>query len=156
MSGTNKSVLFVCLGNICRSPIAEAVLLHLLKERGQSDKWRVDSAAIGPWHIGKPPERRATKTLQDNNVEYSHKARQITNDDFNTFDYIFGMDEENMSDLKRLSPKGSTACVQLLGSYDPEGDIIIEDPYYQKGDKGFIKCYQQCVRCCKAFLDSLK
>nr|CAD7410822.1 unnamed protein product [Timema poppensis] len=141
-------------GNICRSPIAEAVFLHLVKQRGLASKWHVDSAALGSWHIGKSPDSRAVKCIKSHGLEYSHKARQIHKTDFKKFDYIFGMDKENMNELTRLAPPGSKAKNLLLGSFDPEGDTIIRDPYYDDDDVGFEKCYQQCVRSCTAFLDT--
>ncbi|KAK9499185.1 hypothetical protein O3M35_003684 [Rhynocoris fuscipes] len=154
-SEMKKSVLFICLGNICRSPIAEAVFINLIKTRNVEDKWTVDSAALGPWHIGKSPDPRAMSVLKAKQINYSHKARQITKDDFRTFDYIFGMDEENMASLKRMAPKDGKAACALLGSYDPQGERIIEDPYYDDGDEGFYKCYEQCVRSCEGFLKTV-
>lgn len=151
-----KSVLFVCLGNICRSPIAEAVFLHLIKERGLEGSWRVDSAALGPWHTGNPPDKRAMSTLKNKNISYSHRARQLTVDDFAEFDFIFGMDHDNIRDINKKKPKTSSAKVALLGSYDPQGELIIEDPYYDRGDEGFYECYEQCMRSCNAFLDAEK
>ncbi|KAF7285903.1 hypothetical protein GWI33_009376 [Rhynchophorus ferrugineus] len=150
-----KGALFVCLGNICRSPIAEAVFSHVLKEKGIDGQWQVDSAAIGPWHIGKRPDSRALKTLLNHNVPSSCRARQIDEQDFHNFDYIFGMDNNNITNLKDMQPKGSKANVLLLGDFDPEGDKIIRDPYYDSGSDGFEKCYQQCVRSCNGFLDQL-
>lgn len=154
MSKSKKTALFICLGNICRSPIAEAVFLHLLEEQGKLDEWEVDSAAIGSWHVGGTPDRRAKKILKNHGIDYSHKARQITKDDFRKFDFIFGMDESNMQDLNKQKPTGSKAQLLLLGSCDPQGERIIRDPYYDDDDAGFEKCYQQCVRSCRGFLDT--
>ncbi|XP_035221179.1 low molecular weight phosphotyrosine protein phosphatase-like [Stegodyphus dumicola] len=153
MAVNKKSALFVCLGNICRSPIAEAVFSHYVRERGLSDKWHIDSAATSDYHTGKNPDRRARQCMEKHSIPMQHKARQITADDFKTFDFIFGMDENNIKDLKRLAPKNSTAKIELLGDYDPEGPCIIRDPYYDDDDEGFEEVYQQCARCCKAFLD---
>ncbi|KAJ1521590.1 hypothetical protein ONE63_003241 [Megalurothrips usitatus] len=150
---SEKKILCICLGNICRSPIAEAVFAKLIKDRKLDGKWSVDSAALGPWHVGNSPDRRALSTLKKHNVPYDQCARQITKDDFETFDYIFGMDNENMSALNKKAPKNSKAELLLLGSFDPEGDRIIRDPYYDDDDAGFEKCYQQCMRSCAAFLD---
>ncbi|KDR14944.1 low molecular weight phosphotyrosine protein phosphatase 1-like [Zootermopsis nevadensis] len=153
MSKSKKAALFICLGNICRSPIAEAVFLHTIEEMGKLNEWEVDSAALGSWHVGGRPDRRASKILQNNGIDYSHRVRQITKDDFNKFDFIFGMDESNMRSLNKEKPPGSKAQLILLGSFDPQGERIIRDPYYDDNDAGFEKCYQQCIRSCRAFLE---
>jgi len=156
MSGEPKtSVLFICLGNICRSPLGEAVLQHLVKQRNLQSKFRIDSAATASYHVGGTPDSRAMKVLKEKGVQYKHTVRKVTSDDFREFDYIFGMDNENISNLKRVQPSDSKAKIELLGSYDPEGDTIIRDPYYDDDDQGFYKCYDQCVRDCNAFLDKL-
>ncbi|XP_066153644.1 low molecular weight phosphotyrosine protein phosphatase 1-like [Euwallacea fornicatus] len=148
-----KGVLFVCLGNICRSPIADAVFCKLGKEKGVEEQWKIDSAAIGAWHVGNPPDSRAIQTLKNHNVPYNGHARQIKDSDFHEFDYIFGMDTNNISNIKSQQPVGSKAKILLLGDFDPEGDRIIRDPYYDSGSEGFEKCYQQCVRACNGFLN---
>lgn len=117
-------------GNICRSPIAEAVFIKIAEEKGVADKWEVDSAAIGSWHIGKSPDPRARAVLQERNIPYNNKARQIKKDDYNKFDFIFGMDYENIDDLKSRAPPNSKAEILLLGDFDPKGEKIIRDPYY--------------------------
>ncbi|XP_018562437.1 low molecular weight phosphotyrosine protein phosphatase 1 [Anoplophora glabripennis] len=151
-----QKALFVCLGNICRSPIADAIFQHLLKERGIADQWEVDSAGIGGWHAGNRPDSRARNVLKKYNIEYNGRARQIEDEDFHEFDYIFGMDENNISNLQDQAPIGSKAKILLLGDYDPQGERIIRDPYYDRGSEGFEVCYQQCLRSCKAFLDQLE
>uniref|UniRef100_T1IH30 Low molecular weight phosphotyrosine protein phosphatase n=1 Tax=Strigamia maritima TaxID=126957 RepID=T1IH30_STRMM len=152
-SSTPKSVLFVCLGNICRSPIAEAVFNHVAKEKGVESQWTSDSAAIGSWHIGKNPDHRARSCMKEHNIAMDHKARQVKKADFNKFNVIFGMDDENINDLKSIAPDSHTASIELLGKYDPEGKTIIRDPYYDDGAEGFEEAYIQCLRCCKAFLE---
>jgi len=146
------SVLFVCLGNICRSPIAEAVFAHLLRERGLDSRWTTDSAATSNWHIGGRADERGQELMRKKKVERDHIVRQVTVDDFHHFDFIFAMDESNIRNLDRVRPKDGRAVIQLLGEFDPEGVRIVEDPYY--GDeKDFEAVYDQCMRCCKAFLD---
>ncbi|KAK6747153.1 hypothetical protein RB195_000398 [Necator americanus] len=144
--------------NICRSPIAEAVFLSIIKKRGISDQWIVDSAAIIDFHKGKSPDSRTLSTLKKFGItDYEHRARVTTTADIREFDYIFGMDNSNISDLEDLAKQTERkAKIGLLGEYDPEGHKIVPDPYYESGDAMFEQVYHQCVRCCEAFLDSLK
>lgn len=151
--GDKRSVMFVCLGNICRSPMAEAVFKEAAKQKGVDNKWYAESAGTGGWHVGCSPDDRTMTVLRDNNIQFKHSAQQLTTEDFNRFDFIFGMDQSNMNDLNRKKPKGSKAQLLLLGSFDPSGDSIIQDPYYDSDTKGFEKCYQQCMRSCISFLD---
>ncbi|KAI8058627.1 phosphotyrosine protein phosphatase I superfamily [Syncephalis plumigaleata] len=148
------SVLLVCLGNICRSPMAEAVLAHTVKSRGLADQFTIDSAGTSGWHIGESPDSRSTACCHRHDVPVKHAARQVTADDFRQFDYIFCMDESNLHNLMRIKPKDSHAVVKLFGEYDPKGERIIEDPYYG-GDDGFEHNFQQVTRCSIAFLESI-
>ncbi|XP_072552834.1 low molecular weight phosphotyrosine protein phosphatase isoform X1 [Salminus brasiliensis] len=154
-AASGKSVLFVCLGNICRSPIAEAVFRKMATDSGVVDKWRIDSAATSTYEIGNPPDYRGQACMKKHGVPMRHVARQVTKEDFATFDYILCMDESNLRDLnkKANSVKNSKAKVELLGSYDPEKQLIIKDPYYGS-DQDFETVYEQCVRCCKVFLEN--
>ncbi|XP_059212507.1 low molecular weight phosphotyrosine protein phosphatase isoform X2 [Centropristis striata] len=149
-----KSVVFVCLGNICRSPIAEAVFRKMATDAGVVDKWVIDSGATSDWNIGSSPDERGLACLRKHGIETSHRARQVTKDDFLSFDYILCMDENNLSELNRKAKlvKNYKAKIELLGSYDPEKQLIIKDPYYGSAED-FEKVYEQCVRCCKAFLE---
>lgn len=90
--------------------------------------------------------------MKNHNLAYTNKARKIKNEDFNKFDYIFGMDYDNMEDLKGMKPDGANAKILLLGEFDPQGEKVIRDPYYDRGSAGFEKAYEQSVRCCEAFL----
>ncbi|XP_064219858.1 low molecular weight phosphotyrosine protein phosphatase isoform X1 [Aotus nancymaae] len=141
-------------GNICRSPIAEAVFRKLVTDQNISENWRVDSAATSGYEIGNPPDYRGQNCMKRHGIPMSHVARQITKEDFATFDYILCMDESNLRDLNRKSNQVKTckAKIELLGSYDPQKQLIIEDPYYGN-DSDFEAVYQQCVRCCRAFLE---
>lgn len=142
----------ICLGNICRSPIAEVVMVDAL-DKAKVEDVVVDSAALGSWHVGNRADPRALSTLQHHGLKSTHTVRQITKQDFNDFDYIFGMDEENMSELRRLAPKGSKAELLMLGDFGlKKENRIIEDPYYQRGAEGFETAYQQCVVACTAFV----
>ncbi|CAL1586472.1 unnamed protein product [Knipowitschia caucasica] len=156
MAATNaKSVLFVCLGNICRSPIAEAVFQKMVADAKVADQWVIDSGATSDWNTGSSPDSRGLACLKKHGIETSHRARQVTKDDFQTFEYILCMDENNLSDLekKAKSVQSAKAKIELLGSYDPQKQLIIKDPYYGS-DKDFETVYEQCVRCCKAFLEA--
>uniref|UniRef100_A0A8C2DN97 Low molecular weight phosphotyrosine protein phosphatase n=1 Tax=Cyprinus carpio TaxID=7962 RepID=A0A8C2DN97_CYPCA len=140
--------------NICRSPIAEAVFRKMATDNGAVDKWVIDSGATSDWNTGSTPDARGLACLRKHVIETDHRARQVTKDDFMTFDHILCMDESNLRDLnkKASSVKNSKAKIELLGSYDPEKQLIIQDPYYGS-DKDFETVYEQCVRCCKAFLE---
>lgn len=122
--------VFFLLGNICRSPIAEAVFIEEVKKANEESNWEIDSAAIGPWHVGRDPDHRALATMKKHNLAYTNRARQIKAVDFKNYDYIFGMDDENIDDLNGMFPKDGTAKILLLGDFDPEGERIIRDPYY--------------------------
>lgn len=150
-----KSVLFVCLGNICRSPIAEAVFRQQLKESGQLESWNVDSAGTGDYHIGSEPDPRTLKTLKRHNItDYEHYARQITPKDFEDFDFILVMDDENLDDV--CSMVNGSDKVKLLGSYDDTATSDqVQDPYYGRGDEGFDRVFKQCWQCCSEFLKSV-
>ncbi|KAI9599484.1 phosphotyrosine protein phosphatase I superfamily [Syncephalis fuscata] len=148
------SVLFVCLGNICRSPMAEAVFAHAVSERGLADQFTIDSAGTSGWHIGESPDPRSVGCCRRHNVPVKHAARQVVKDDFIQFDYIFCMDESNLSNLMKIKPQGAHAVVKLFGDFDPKGERIIEDPYYG-GEDGFEHNFNQVLRCSIAFLQTL-
>ncbi|XP_012284393.1 low molecular weight phosphotyrosine protein phosphatase [Orussus abietinus] len=148
-----KKVLMICLGNICRSPIAEAVFSEQIQKQGLIDTWEVDSAALIGYHTGKGPDHRAMTTLRKKGInDYIHKARPITLKDYYEYDWIFGMDEANIEELNREKPRDGKAKIELLGQYDPNGETVIRDPYYDSNTTGFEKAYDQCVRSIESFL----
>lgn len=124
------AVLFVCLGNICRSPLAEAAFNAEVAARGLDAT--VDSAGTGSWHIGQAPDERATATAARHGIDIAeYVARQVEPADFERFDQILALDRENLADLKRLCPRGATAQLSLLLDHVPgmQGKPV-PDPYY--------------------------
>lgn len=151
-----SSVLFVCLGNICRSPLAEGVFLHLAAESGLAEEFTADSAGTGAWHIGERPDPRSLEVAKRHGIELPGHARRVTEDDFHRFDRIVAMDRSNLRDLESLRPEGARARLELLRDHDPEpGDGEVPDPYYG-GDDGFDRVYVMVRRSCEALLDDLR
>jgi protein-tyrosine phosphatase len=132
------SVLFVCLGNICRSPMAEGVFRQVLADTGMSDRFRIDSCGTGSWHVGRPPDIRAQHALSVRGIDISvQRARQFTRDDFKTFDIILAMDRANYDRLLHLAPDIYEPNVRLFMKYAPEmGTCEIPDPFFG-GPEGF-------------------
>ncbi|EJN27628.1 protein-tyrosine-phosphatase [Pseudomonas sp. GM79] len=130
-------VLFVCLGNICRSPTAEGVLRHKLREAGLADQVEVASAGTGDWHVGKPPDKRSQAAAKLRGYDLSaQRAQQVTRADFATYDLILAMDNSNLRHLKALQPaKGKAELDLFLRRYQSEIDEV-PDPYHDS-DQGF-------------------
>ncbi|MBM4182999.1 MAG: low molecular weight phosphotyrosine protein phosphatase [Gemmatimonadetes bacterium] len=151
-------VLFVCLGNICRSPLAEGVFLHLVREAGLDHRFEVDSAGTCDWHVGERPDARATAVARKHGVELPSRARQVTPDDLDTFDHVLAMDRENLRDLRRLARASARANIRLLRAHDAaaagEADRDVPDPYYG-GPSGFDLVYEMVHRSCAALLAEL-
>jgi protein-tyrosine phosphatase len=129
-------VLMVCLGNICRSPTAEAVLRHKVHAAGLDGRIEVDSAGTAGYHVDSPPDRRAVAHGERRGLAMQHlRGRQVSRDDFDRFDFILAMDEDNLADLQRIQPPGSRAKVALLLSYAPgPGSREVPDPYFGGAD----------------------
>lgn len=130
------SVLFVCLGNICRSPTAEGVFCHRLQQAGFADRVRVDSAGTGAWHVGKAPDERARHAAGSRGYDLSRlRARQVRAQDFEDFDLILAMDQSNLHDLQSLCPEEYQHKIRLLLDYaDGVAEREVPDPYYGDGD----------------------
>ncbi len=137
----------VCLGNICRSPVAEAVLRQL------APAWTVDSAGTGDWHVGESPDPRAIAELARHGLATTHRGRQVQVADFRDFDLVLAMDGKNLHDLRRLRPADATARLALLGDFAVPaaagGDV--PDPY-DDGPEAFSAVYLQVERCCRGLI----
>jgi protein-tyrosine phosphatase len=125
-------ILFVCLGNICRSPTAEGVFLHLLQRQAPELKVTVDSAGTAGYHIGAAPDARSQRHALLRGIDLSGlRARQLTPQDHRQFDLILAMDADNLAAINAHRPRGATARVQLFMDYAPElGESQVPDPYY--------------------------
>ena len=151
------SVLFVCLGNICRSPLGEGILAHRLEEADLSDRVCVDSAGTGAWHQGEPPDPRSAEVALRHGIALRGRARRVTVEDFDEFDYIFAMDRTNLRDLRHMESQGAGgALLTLFRDFDPDqdGDLDVPDPYYGGAD-GFDLMFDMVDRSCAAFVEHL-
>lgn len=130
-------VLFVCLGNICRSPTAEGIFRRALEDVGMSEHVAIDSCGIGNWHVGKAPDPRAQAAAARRGVDLSRlRARQLTAEDFLSADYVLGMDRDNLHAMQALKPVGSQAHVGLFLDFAGTPGAEVPDPYYG-GEQGF-------------------
>lgn len=160
MSRPTTSVLFVCLGNICRSPLGEGIFAALAKERGLADRFHVDSAGTAGYHSGEPPDSRSTAVAAAHGVPLTGQARQVTPRDMVDFDVIVAMDGSNYRSLERLRRRSgrhrdSLADIVMMRDYDPEArDADVPDPYYG-GPDGFERVYRIVERSCRGLLDEL-
>jgi len=136
-----KSVIFVCLGNICRSPIAHGVAQKYAKENNMDIV--IDSAGTGDWHIGNPPCEHSIEVAKQNDVDISkQKARQVTKEDFEKFDLVIGLDDSNVANIKKLGCKN----VLKLGDFGYNG-VDVPDPYFFDGFEGFDKVFEMIEIC---------
>lgn len=152
-------VLFVCLGNICRSPTAESVFRAKVIERGLLGEVEVDSAGTGGWHAGNAPDRRAVAEGERRGVSMSGRARQVSASDLRDFDLIIAMDESNRRDLLALATdEAIRERIQLLRDWDPEAaghDRAVPDPYYG-GEREFAEMYDIVERACEGLIADIE
>jgi protein-tyrosine phosphatase len=151
-------ILFVCMGNICRSPTAEGVMRRLLEDAGLDDRVEVESAGTGGWHVGEPPDERATLAARRRGITLSGAAQQVTPGDFRRFDLLIALDRANLRELLALAPDEDAAeKVRLLREFDPaaDGDLDVPDPYYG-GDRGFETVLDMVEAACRGLIDELR
>jgi protein-tyrosine phosphatase len=153
-----KRLLFVCLGNIIRSPLAENMFKKISEETGLDSKYSADSAGTSSWHVGEPPDVRMRRTAAQQGWEYDGRARRFEPEDFERFDLIIAMDRSNRDDLLALaSSRDKRAKVHLLRSFDPESvpDAGVPDPYHG-GREGFERTYRIVERSVRGLIDALE
>jgi protein-tyrosine phosphatase len=153
-------VLFVCLGNICRSPTAEGVMRKLVDDAGLTDAIEIDSAGTGSWHAGAKPDPRASAAARQAGYTLAGRARQVTGEDFDRFDMILAMDRHNVSELAGMAPGGAgTEKVRLLREFDPasagQWNLDVPDPYYG-GERGFSDVVALIEAACRGLIDDLR
>lgn len=149
------AILFVCLGNICRSPTVEGLFRHHVLQAGLGEAFLIDSAGTGDWHAGSPPDPRAIATASRRGVSIEDlRARQITAEDFRHFDLILGMDRQNVTNIARLKPSGTKAEVRLFLDAALGVNRDVPDPYYD-GQAAFDAVFDLCDRGAAALLARL-
>jgi protein-tyrosine phosphatase len=155
--GKKVRVLFVCMGNICRSPTAQGIFRNLLEEAGLEALVEVDSAGTHAYHVGNPPDLRAQETARGRGLDLSDlRARQVCQEDFERYDYILAMDEDNAYSLSLVCPLEHQEKLGLLMDYAPHwGEREVPDPYYG-GDQGFEQVFDMVEAACRGLLEEIR
>jgi protein-tyrosine phosphatase len=154
-------ILFVCLGNICRSPTAEGVMRALVREVELDGAVELDSAGTGGWHVGSPPDERATAVALRQGITLEGAARQVRREDFEDFDLILAMDSSNLAELRRLAAdERGRSRVRMLREFDPASaelkeDLDVPDPYYG-GPRGFEDVLEMVRAACAGLLEEVR
>lgn len=149
-------VLFVCLGNICRSPAAEAAFQHAAAEAGLASEFVIDSAGTGAWHVGEPADARMREAGRRRGIDVTSRARQVSDADFSTFDHILAMDLTNLRTLRRQAPAEHRSKIRLFRDLDPHGaGEDVPDPYYGD-DTEFDEVLDIVTRTARALLEELR
>jgi protein-tyrosine phosphatase len=150
-----KRVLFVCLGNICRSPLAEGLFKETIEERNLGHKFEVDSCGTNGLHDGESPDIRTRNNARKHGLQLHHQSRQITPGDFEYFDHIYVMDENNLRTVRGLCPAEYQFKIEKIRNFDSiQTGSDVEDPWYG-GDEGFETTYQTLLRCTRSLADEL-
>lgn len=146
-------VLFVCLGNICRSPLAEGLFLHRARERGVLDRFDVDSAGTGGWHAGEPADRRMRAVGESRGVVLPSRARQVVDADWTRFHHVLCMDRDNLDRVRTMGAPFDRSTL-FLSVLDDPACVEVPDPYYG-GPEGFELVWKLADRAVEAWLDRL-
>lgn len=156
MESERTRILFVCLGNICRSPLAEAVFRAEARQRGVEHLFEIESAGTSGYHAGCSPDRRSVETARRRGVEVCGTSRQIVDEDLHRFDYVIAMDAQNFAEIDQLKAAADgTARIHHLREWDTERDSLdVPDPYYG-GANGFERVHEIVERSCRALLEAL-
>jgi protein-tyrosine phosphatase len=158
MESDPVKLLFVCLGNICRSPTGEGVMRHLVEERGLKHRFEIDSAGTGSWHLGDEPDPRSVAAAAARGISIGGRARQVTSADLEHYDYILAADSYNLRDIQAIAPTDEDeAKIHLLRSFDPMStpdDLDVPDPYYG-GPNGFDEVIDLVEAACRGLLDEV-
>jgi protein-tyrosine phosphatase len=151
-------ILFVCLGNIIRSPLGEHIFAHLAEQAGVAHKYETDSAGTSTYHIGEQPDSRMRRVAAKNGLTYTGRARQVTQADFDNFDLIIPMDSSNLTNLRYLArSEADESKLYTMRTFDPQGRPTdgVPDPYYG-GIDGFQTTFEIVKRSCQGLLDALE
>lgn len=158
MEDQPTKLLFVCLGNICRSPTGEGVMRHIVEREGVSDRFVIDSAGTGSWHIGHAPDERSAAAAAARGILLEGQARQVTSNDFEQFDLLLAADRYNHRDLSEIAPSDEDeAKVRMLREFDPMStpdDLDVPDPYYG-GPSGFDEVLDLVEAACQGLLEDV-
>lgn len=150
-----NAMLFVCLGNICRSPLAEGVFRQVVTERGLQNNFLIDSAGTGAWHEGDLPDPRSIEVAARNGVDLTpQRARKIRSADFSRFTHILGMDLSNVANLQRAAPPDASSSIHLFLEFATGNTTEIPDPYYG-GPDGFDRVYRTVREASELLVDKL-
>lgn len=149
------SILFVCMGNICRSPTAEGVFRHVVEEAGLGERIQIDSAGTHAYHVGNPPDRRATAAAERRGISLGGiRARRVADEDFERFDYIIAMDLDNLDHLNDQSPPEYQGKLRLFLEFSSSQGREVPDPYYG-GSAGFERVLDLVEEASRGLLETL-